>query len=393
MKIMEPLKLAVNAVPLAPGGGLVGLIGYLEAWKALDVPLKVTVYASRQSVIDAVENVCSGAEIVSFALNERSWKHFFLQQTRLGRIIDKGGFDVLMTTQYGLRNCCIPQLVHHQNLKRFMVTSLFDRLKHGQLSEAIKDYAARTSMTYTECNVFISDFMKVEAEKIVLDSRDRNYVVYNGLSNDLLKGNRYVDDLVIKKNADIMAIQDTSEHKDNRTLINTLRELCDLRPEVHWHLHIAGAGDWTVVQGYASELNVLDRISFHGFLSTDQIVKRLKEALCLLFTSRLEGFGNPPLEAMAMGCPVLACDCTAIPEVIGDAGVLVEPGNHKEFAKSIIELYDDNDLRISYINKGLSRCQKFNWNTSAMKMYDLLVGISKRSDCGQFLLNNEKPVE
>jgi len=377
---MEPLKLAINAVQLAPGGGLVGLTGYLEAWKELDVPLEVTVYASRQTVIDAVVDMCLDVEIVPFALNEKPWKHFFLQQTRLGGLIDKGGFEVLMTTQYGLRNCRTPQLIHHQNLKRFMLSSVYYRLKRGQLSDAIKDYAARTSMSYAECNVFISEFMKEEAEKIVHGSIEQNFVVYNGLSRDLLNKKQKSASLKANKKADLMAIQDTSEHKDNKTLINTLSVLCSRRPDVNWHLHIAGAGDWVSVKSYAHNLNVSDRISFYGYLSRDQIFGLLKDVLCLVFTSRLEGFGNPPLEAMATGCPVLACNCTAMPEVIGEAGILVDPGNHREFASSIIGLYDDNNLRNSFITKGLTRCKMFNWNISAMKMYELLVGIATGSD-------------
>lgn len=369
------LKLAINAVPLAPGGGLVGLISCLKAWQELNLKLKITVYASRNSVITAVHDNFPDIEIIPFARGKNSSAHFFLQQTQLGPIISKGNYDVLMTTQYGLRKCGIPQLIHHQNLKRFEHSSILTNLKNGKALNFIKDYASRISMLHADCNVFISNYIKKEAQNKVSGPKSKNFVVYNGLANNLLCKKNNIEHIK-KKSSDLIAIQDTSKHKDNKTLIRTLANLCEKRPDVNWHLHIAGAGDWSAIKESAIKLNVINKITFHGFLTENRLNELLKKALCLIFTSRIEGFGNPPLEAMAMGCPVVACNCTAMPEVIGNAGILVEPGNYLAFSNSIVDLIEDDNLRLQLIQNGYARIQKFNWQTSAMKMYSLLKEIS-----------------
>jgi glycosyltransferase involved in cell wall biosynthesis len=75
---------------------------------------------------------------------------------------------------------------------------------------------------------------------------------------------------------------------------------------------------------------------------------------------------------MAQGCPVIACNCSAMPEVIGDAGILVEPGNSREFAQSILKFYENPLLREKYVQRGLNRIQNFSWQSSAQKMYKVI---------------------
>ena len=97
----------------------------------------------------------------------------------------------------------------------------------------------------------------------------------------------------------------------------------------------------------------------------------------LLFPSLYEGFGWPPLEAMACGTPVVASDVASLPEVIGDAGFMCSPYDYDGLARAMYTLLTDNDLRDSVIKRGLNRASLFAWEKVArqtLAVYELVAG-------------------
>jgi glycosyltransferase involved in cell wall biosynthesis len=87
-----------------------------------------------------------------------------------------------------------------------------------------------------------------------------------------------------------------------------------------------------------------------------------RDALGLVYPSFYEGFGLPPLEAMAAGCPVVAARAGAIPEVVGDAALLFDPADVDEMAAAIARLVADDELRSSLVCDGASRVEPFRWD-------------------------------
>ncbi len=346
---------------------MVGLLGYLRAWKEADAPLDITVFASGQKVIDAVQEVRPDVAVIPFALGMPPWRHFLLQQMRLGGEIAKIRPDVVWNLQYAIRNCSIPQVVHHRNVMRFVNPGFLAKILRGRISKAVKDHCAISALGKSACNVFISNYMRSLAEQLVPESRERNVTIYNCLPSDLLREARSMPIAGGDRPA-LLAIQDTSVHKDNPTLIRTLKRLVTERPGVAWELHVAGGGDWSPVKKMAEALGVADRIIFHGYVDRQTVGELLRHSLCLVFTSILEGFGNPPLEAMAHGCPVVACNCSAIPEVVGDAGILVTPGSAEEFSLAIIRILEDKRFRQDLVHRGLDHVQQYPLTRSAEQM-------------------------
>jgi glycosyltransferase involved in cell wall biosynthesis len=88
-------------------------------------------------------------------------------------------------------------------------------------------------------------------------------------------------------------------------------------------------------------------------------------ALAFVYPSLYEGFGLPPLEAMACGTPVLTSNVTSLPEVVGDAGLLVDPYNVEAIAHGIRRLVEDSALREELKRKGLERAKQFTWERTA----------------------------
>lgn len=92
---------------------------------------------------------------------------------------------------------------------------------------------------------------------------------------------------------------------------------------------------------------------------------------CLLFPSHYEGFGWPPLEAMACGTPVVASNAGSLPEVIGDAGIMCEPNDIEALARSMHDLLTVPALREEFVQRGLLRAKRFTWQETVRKTLDV----------------------
>jgi glycosyltransferase involved in cell wall biosynthesis len=118
------------------------------------------------------------------------------------------------------------------------------------------------------------------------------------------------------------------------------------------------------------ERQLQHRVVFAGFVDDRDLpaLYNLAEVFC--FPSLYEGFGIPLLEAMACGVPVIAGDNSSLPEVIGDAGILVDASDQTALADAIRQLLNDPDYRNKVSRRGLSRAQRFSWRSAASLLLD-----------------------
>ncbi|WP_308219121.1 glycosyltransferase family 4 protein [Methanoplanus endosymbiosus] len=84
-----------------------------------------------------------------------------------------------------------------------------------------------------------------------------------------------------------------------------------------------------------------------------------------VYPSKYEGFGLPPLEAMACGCPVITSNISSLPEVVGNAGLQINPNNPALLAEAMSEILNDDNYRNDYALKGLERAKQFSWEKCA----------------------------
>ncbi len=103
----------------------------------------------------------------------------------------------------------------------------------------------------------------------------------------------------------------------------------------------------------------------------DELIRIYQSADLFLGPSLCEGFGLPMLEAMACGVPVITSSRTSIPEVVGDAAIMVDPEKEQIIADTICEVLSNNDLRNTMINRGLERAKMFSWEKTAQETLDL----------------------
>ncbi len=115
-----------------------------------------------------------------------------------------------------------------------------------------------------------------------------------------------------------------------------------------------------------------NNIIWLGGLSDDELAALLVDSFCLAFPSFTEGFGLPPLEAMALGCPVIATDRASLPEVCGEATLFASPTDPEAWFQQIIRLRDNEPLRSQLVAKGRLRAKHFSWQKSAELYLELM---------------------
>jgi glycosyltransferase involved in cell wall biosynthesis len=114
-----------------------------------------------------------------------------------------------------------------------------------------------------------------------------------------------------------------------------------------------------------SKHGVTDRVIFTGFVPDEDLAPLYSAARIFVYPSFFEGFGLPPLEAMQCGTPVITGDRTSLPEVVGDAGIMVDPFDVSAIADAIERLLSDENLHSDLSRRGIERAKQFSWEKAA----------------------------
>jgi glycosyltransferase involved in cell wall biosynthesis len=132
-------------------------------------------------------------------------------------------------------------------------------------------------------------------------------------------------------------------------------------------LVLAGRQAWLYSETLraVAEQQIQDCTVFTGYVSERDLPALYAGALCFIYPSYFEGFGLPPLESMQCGTPVITGDLTSLPEVVGDAGLMVDPFDVGALKSAIARLLDNPSLREELRARGLQRAQRFTWNETA----------------------------
>jgi glycosyltransferase involved in cell wall biosynthesis len=118
-------------------------------------------------------------------------------------------------------------------------------------------------------------------------------------------------------------------------------------------------------------LSLKDKVVFMGYVPGDDLPSLYSEAKALIFPSLYEGFGLPPLEAMACGCPVVTSRAASLPEVCGEAAHYVEPESVDSIVEGMHKALTNNDLRRTLVERGLERAKLFSWEKAAKEVLNI----------------------
>lgn len=128
-------------------------------------------------------------------------------------------------------------------------------------------------------------------------------------------------------------------------------------------LYIVGGKGWgdTKLTETIQRLNVTGEVELLGFVSDEALFQLYREAQMLIYPSLQEGFGMPPLEAMASGCPVITSNVSSLPEVVGEAGIMVDPYDTSALADAMATILCDDSLAQDLRRRGQQRARQFTW--------------------------------
>ena len=133
-------------------------------------------------------------------------------------------------------------------------------------------------------------------------------------------------------------------------------------------LVLAGAGGWNhdqIFKKIAGAEAFKNNIVVTGFVANEDLAALYSGALAFVFPSLYEGFGLPPLEAMQCGVPVIVSNTSSLPEVVGEAGIMLDPKDADGLCQSLLSLYEDSSLRAELAKKSLLQAAGFSWQRCA----------------------------
>jgi alpha-1,3-rhamnosyl/mannosyltransferase len=162
----------------------------------------------------------------------------------------------------------------------------------------------------------------------------------------------------------------TYPHKNHLVLVKAFAQLLRTHPDVNLVLTGAKGSMEVTLSREVRNLGIDANVRRLGHVPATDLDALYHEAVGLAFPSRFEGFGAPVVEAMSRGCPVIAADATALPEVVGDAGLLVSEHNVDEWCHAMRNLLEDDEMRARLAKSGIERSKDFTWATSARILED-----------------------
>jgi glycosyltransferase involved in cell wall biosynthesis len=137
-------------------------------------------------------------------------------------------------------------------------------------------------------------------------------------------------------------------------------------------LIVAGAPGRTLVFSRLEVEHVPTRVHFVDYVPEQHLAPLYSGAIAMIYPSLYEGFGLPPLEAMACGAPVITSKTTSLPEVTGDAAILINPAQVNEIADAIVQVVECAGLRAEMRSRGREQARQFSWDRAAASTWDVL---------------------
>ena len=223
-----------------------------------------------------------------------------------------------------------------------------DRVAFRTLVPRAMRRAARVLTVSEWSKADLVDRYRIDPERVV--------VTPNGVEDDLSPEGHVPD-----RPPYLLFVGSLQRRKDPETAV---RALAHVDRELQLVVVGPDRGEGDRVRAVASELGLADRVHMVGYVDRPELVSLYRGAQALVFPSRYEGFGLPALEAMACGTPVVAAATTSLPEVVGDAGVLVPPGDPEALASGVS---DALGRAPELIAAGMARVTRYRWADTARR--------------------------
>ena len=266
--------------------------------------------------------------------------------------------------------------------------ALFAKLKHQRKVITVHDTTGYlfsetfTLITRLRCGLLFPRTLRT-ADKIIADSNStkRDLINYFNVPAEKIKvillaadekfkplDHEEINEVKQRYKLDfpfILYVGTLEQRKNIPTLIKAFYKL--KKDETKQKLVIAGGKGWKYKEIFETidKLNLQKDVIFTGYVLDEDLPALYNAADLFVYPSLYEGFGLPPLESMACGTPVITSNTSSLPEVVGDAGIMVDPYDVDRLADAMHKVLSNEELREDMIKRGLERAKMFSWDKTA----------------------------
>ena len=217
----------------------------------------------------------------------------------------------------------------------------------------------------------VSEFSKNRINELMNIERDKITVTYNGIAKTIAESNVDFSSVKEKYNLPDKYIMFLSTLQPRKNLKLLLEAYSEVAEQVNYDLVLIGRVGWNIEE-LLDKYKARGRIIFTGFVEDEDVSLIYKNAMCFVFPTLYEGFGIPPVEALAMGTPVLSSDSSCMKEVLRKQAVFFENDNKEQLKDKLLHLKDFVDTMPSCLDN--FQRQNFSYETSAKKVFDTIRG-------------------
>jgi glycosyltransferase involved in cell wall biosynthesis len=292
----------------------------------------------------------------------------------LGRKVKQDRADLLHVQYTAPLACPVPVVVSVHDVSFLEHPEYFTRSRASQLRLTV-GRTVRSAAKILTC----SEFSRRSILKVYGDIDEDKVVVAPNAAASLFRpisreaATAHVRDRLKIAEPFVLSVGDLQPRKNQIGLIKAFARLVRAYPQLTHRLVLAGKETWFAhrVHEAARESGVADRIQFFGFVSDGDLLQLYNACDVFAFPSFYEGFGLPPLEAMACGRAVVCSHTSAMPEVVDGAALLFDPNAVDEIVRAMADLLLDSELRARMERLGLQRATHFSWRKNAERTIEV----------------------
>ncbi len=363
--------LSVSVIQRGKSGVATYVAGLLQGLAELDWPVRMVLFGLAEDR-EWFSRWLGPCEWVAVPESERpAVRNVLWHQTVLPGALRQHGCDLVHIPSYRRLVAFpgVPQVATIHDCAPFRLAGKYDRwrmLYGRQVVTRLARRAARVIAVSETTAADIREFFRVEPARL--------RVVYNGIDHGRFRPvprKEVAQRLPVTRDWSqpwwIYVARLEHPAKNHLRLLEAFARVCAAEPERAGRLVLAGA-DWhgaEEIHRAIAASPVRQRIHLAGFVPDDALPAWYSGARALVFPSLFEGFGLPPIEAMACGCPVLSSACGSLGEVVGEAGLIFDPLAPTEIADTMLQLLQSEALAEDLRQRGLARAASFHWRRCA----------------------------
>ncbi|MBO0726461.1 MAG: glycosyltransferase family 4 protein [Blastocatellia bacterium] len=282
--------------------------------------------------------------------------------------------DVLHVQYTAPPFCRAPLVVTIHDLAFERMPETFTRRGSFQLKLTVRRTAKKAARIAT-----VSEYSRQDLLSIYKLTPEKVAVTYNGVGSSFVPQPSVPDEAEqIRRRFGVsrdflLAVGSLQPRKNMVRLIRAYARLRSEREDFSPQLVIVGRKLWLASEIFdeVKRQRWADDVIMTGYVADEDLPAVYRAARAFVYPSLFEGFGLPPLEAMACGTPVVTSDVSSLPEVAGDAALLIDPNDEGALANALLEIVNDEGLRSKLREKGIAQAKKFTWRAAAERTLSL----------------------